>query len=74
MSNRLNEPHRVVCCEVLNLPKQVGVLPGGSALALAYRVTFVILDPFLSVLAQNAKATTRAQQGNYLIPQKKSRE
>ena len=45
VSNRLNEPHRVVCCEVLNLPSQVGVLPEGSALALAYRVTFVRSDP-----------------------------
>jgi hypothetical protein len=61
VTNRLNEPHYVVCCEVLNLPSQVGVLPGGSALAQAYRVTFVRLDPFLSVLAQNAKAATRAQ-------------
>ena len=74
VSNRLNEPHRVVCCEVLNLPSQDGVRPGGSALALAYRVTFVRLDPLLLVLAQNAKAATRAQQGNYLIPQKKSHE
>ena len=56
-----NEPHRVVCCEVLNLPSQVGVLPGGSALALAYRVTFARVDPHILVLAQNAKATTRAQ-------------
>jgi len=63
-----------VCYEVLNLPSQVGVLTSGSALALAYRVTFVRLDPILSVLAQNAKAATRAQQGNYLIPQKKSHE
>ena len=61
VSSSLNEPHRVVCCEVLNLPSQVGVLPGGSALALAYRVTFMSLDPQLSVLAQNAEATTRAQ-------------
>jgi hypothetical protein len=63
-----------VCYEVLNLHLQVGVLADGSALALAYRVTFEILDSFLSVLAQNAKAATRAQQGYYLIPQKKSRE
>jgi hypothetical protein len=41
----LDEPHRTACYEVLNLPSQVGVLPGGSALALAYRVTFVSLDP-----------------------------
>jgi len=47
VSNRINEPHRTACYEVLNLPSQVGVLPGGSALALAYRVTFVSLDPFV---------------------------
>ena len=58
---RFNEPHRVVCYKVLNLLSQVGVLPQGSALALAYRVTYMRLDPMLSVLAQNAKAATRAQ-------------
>ncbi len=55
------QPHRTVCCEVLNLHAQVGLLPERSALALAYRVTFVRLDPIGLVLAQNAKATTRAQ-------------
>jgi hypothetical protein len=32
-------PRHVVCCEVLNLQKQVGFLPNNFALAEAYRVT-----------------------------------
>jgi len=56
-----NIPHRVVCSEVLNLPSQDGILPESSALALAYRVTLVRLDPVLCVLAQDRKAATRAQ-------------
>jgi hypothetical protein len=47
VSNSFKEPHRVVGCKVLNLLSQVGLLPGGSALALAYRVTFVRSDPVL---------------------------
>jgi hypothetical protein len=47
-----------VCCEVLNLPSQVGFLLGCSALARAYRVTLARLDPILWVLAQNRVAAT----------------
>lgn len=32
-------PRHAVCCEVLNLLKQVGFLPNNFALARAYRVT-----------------------------------
>ena len=54
--------------DVLNLPSQVGLRLGGSALAEAYRVTTVRLEPNKWVLAQNANATTQAQQGTHLIP------
>ena len=39
-------PHYAVCSEVLNLPSQVGSLPGSSALAQAYRVTSARLSPY----------------------------
>jgi hypothetical protein len=67
-------PAYVVCCKVLNLLKQVGLLPGKSALAEAYRVIVARSDPFLWVLAQNGSAASRTQQGNVLIPQSQVHE
>jgi len=67
-------PHHAVYSDVLNLPSQVGFRLGRSALAEAYRVTAVRLEPYKWVLAQNAMAATRTQQGTHLIPQKKGSE
>ena len=54
--------------DVLNLPSQGGLRLEGSALAEAYRVTVVRLEPYKWVLAQNAEAKSQAQQGTHLIP------
>jgi hypothetical protein len=67
-------PAHVVYCKVLNLQKQVGLLPGKSALAKAYRFIVARSDPFLWVLAQSGSAASRAQQGNDLIPQSQEHE
>ena len=67
-------PAHVVYCKVLNLQKQVGRLPGMSALAEAYRFNVARSVPFLWVLAQNGSAVSRTQQGNVLIPQSHVRE
>jgi hypothetical protein len=56
-------PASAVCCKVLNLLSQVGILPGNSALAEAYRVIVARLVPFLWVLAQNGDAASRTPQG-----------
>ena len=47
--------------DVLNLPSQEGLRLGGSALAEAYRVTTVRLEPYKWVLAQNAEAKSQTQ-------------
>jgi hypothetical protein len=70
MSNTHKKPHHAVVGDVLNLPSQGGLRLEGSALAEAYRVTAVRLEPYKWVLAQNAIAASRTQQGTYLIPQK----
>ena len=57
--------------DVLNLPSQGGLRLDGSALAVAYRVTIVRLEPYKWVLAQNANAESRTQQGIEFIPQKR---
>lgn len=46
-------PADAVCRKVLNLLSQDGSLPGGSALAEAYRVRTARSRPFQRVLAQN---------------------
>jgi len=67
-------PAYVVYCKVLNLLKQVGYLPGMSALAEAYRIDVARSAPFLWVLAQNGSAASRTQQGKVLIPQSQEHE
>ncbi len=47
------EPRRAVCCPVLLLQTQVGVVPDGFALAQAYRVPARWLTPSQKVLGQN---------------------
>ncbi len=56
-------PACAVYCKALNLLKQVGFLPGKSALAEAYRFIVARSVPFLWVLAQNGSAVSRTQQG-----------
>jgi hypothetical protein len=53
---------------------QVGLLPGKSALAEAYRFIVARSEPFLWVLAQNGSAASRTQQGDVLIPQSQDHE
>jgi hypothetical protein len=74
VSRHKKYPAYVVCCKVLNLQKQVGLLPGKSALAEAYRFIVARSDPFLWVLAQNGSAASRTQQGSVLIPQSHGHE
>jgi hypothetical protein len=53
---------------VLNLQKQGGILFTSAALAEAYRITGEMMVPIRYLLAQNRNATSRTQQGNFLIP------
>ena len=62
-------PANAVWCEVLNLQKQVGVLPGDFALAQAYRILAQRWNPNWWVLAQNRWYTITNTAGHtYLIP------
>ena len=70
----MKKPHHAVDGDVLNLPSQGGLRLEGSALAEAYRVTIVRLEPYKWVLAQNANAVSRTQQGILVIPQKRVSE
>jgi hypothetical protein len=46
-------PRHAVCYRVLNLPKQDGFRQSSAALAEAYRVALMSVEPVFKVLAQN---------------------
>lgn len=65
------KPRHAVCSLVLNLLSQVGYHLFSFALALAYRVTSEDKNPFNKCWLKTLCATSRTQQGIFLIPQDK---